>query len=90
MKLILKKTLLKDLARVVEPHKTEVKAFLEAVSENPRLLDTYPRIKKLRGKTSGNFFRIRFGDYRLGYEKQDDAIIVYRILHRREIYRYFP
>ncbi len=90
MKLTLKKTFLKDLARVVEPQKTEVKRFLDALSQNPRLLETLPHVKKLRGKKSGHFFRVRFGDYRLGYEKKADEIILYRILHRKEIYRYFP
>ena len=90
MKLTLKKTFLKDLSRVVEPQKTEVKNFLDELSENPRVLETFPHVKKLQGKKSGRFFRVRFGDYRLGYEKKADEIIVYRILHRKEIYRYFP
>ena len=46
---------------------------------------------KLKGeKKKGDFFRISFGEYRLGYEKREDEIIIYRILHRKEIYRYFP
>lgn len=90
MKITLKKTFLRDLAKVTEPQKTEVKRFLEVLSQNPLMLETFPHIKKLRGKKSGHFFRVRFGDYRLGYEKKTDEIIIYRILHRKDIYRYFP
>jgi mRNA interferase RelE/StbE len=36
------------------------------------------------------YYRIRLGDYRLGFEVRDDIIILLRCLHRREIYRYFP
>ncbi len=48
------------------------------------MLKPFPRQKTTR-KKSGHFFRVRFGDYRLGYEKKTDEIIVYRILHRKEI-----
>jgi mRNA interferase RelE/StbE len=90
MKITLKKTFLKDLKKVTDPQKSEVKAFLEQVSTNPHLLDTFRHTKKLQGSKKGNFFRIRFGDYRLGYEKRENEVILYRILHRKDIYRYFP
>lgn len=90
MKLTLKKTFLKDLEKVQEPQKSEVKTFLERISHDLHLLETAPNTKKIRGKSPRNFYRIRFGDYRLGYEKREDEIIIYRILHRKDIYRYFP
>jgi len=90
MKLTLKKTFLKDLEQVIEPRKRDVKTFLEQLANDPACLETLTHIKKLRSKKKGNFFRIRFGDYRLGYEQRTDELILYRILHRREIYRYFP
>lgn len=45
-------------------------------------------LKKLRGYET--FYRIRTGDYRIGIEITQDKIIFTRILHRKEIYRYFP
>ncbi|MGA9351150.1 MAG: type II toxin-antitoxin system RelE/ParE family toxin [Anaerolineae bacterium] len=36
------------------------------------------------------FYRIRLGDYRIGIEVLEDKVILVRILHRKDIYRYFP
>ncbi|WP_256973597.1 type II toxin-antitoxin system RelE/ParE family toxin [Nostoc sp. T09] len=45
-------------------------------------------IKKL--KADGNYYRIRVGDYRIGFAEDEDMITFVRVLHRKEIYRYFP
>ncbi len=45
-------------------------------------------IKKL--KREDNAYRIRVGDYRIGFFLKGDTIIFSRVLHRREFYRYFP
>ncbi|WP_366514392.1 type II toxin-antitoxin system RelE/ParE family toxin [Moorena sp. SIO3I6] len=45
-------------------------------------------IKKLKGED--NAYRIRVGDYRIGFFLKGDTIIFSRVLHRREFYRYFP
>jgi len=39
-----------------------------------------------------NYYKKRFGDYRLGVEidKDNKLIIILTIMHRKEIYRYFP
>ena len=44
--------------------------------------------KKLR--VSSVYFRIKIGDYRIGVELENDTLIFWRVLSRREIYRYFP
>ena len=45
-------------------------------------------IKKL--KAEGNFYRIRFGDYRVGIIVEDNIVFFVRVLHRSDIYKYFP
>ncbi|UIE39459.1 type II toxin-antitoxin system RelE family toxin [Leptodesmis sichuanensis] len=35
-------------------------------------------------------YRIRIGDYRIGLFVERDTITFARVLHRKEIYRYFP
>lgn len=45
-------------------------------------------IKKLKG-TQG-YYRKRMGDYRIGFSYLNDEIVLYRFLHRKEMYRYFP
>jgi mRNA interferase RelE/StbE len=32
-------------------------------------------------------YRLRIGDYRVLFEIENDSIIVYRVRHRREVYR---
>lgn len=44
--------------------------------------------KKLSGFK--NYYRIRLGEYRIGLQLQGQEIIFERILHRKEIYRFFP
>ncbi|MGV0029283.1 type II toxin-antitoxin system RelE family toxin [Phormidesmis priestleyi] len=37
-----------------------------------------------------NCYRIRVGNYRIGLLIEDNTLTFVRVLHRREIYRYFP
>ncbi len=45
-------------------------------------------LKRLKGDY--NAYRIRVGDYRIGFFLEDNTITFARVLHRREFYRYFP
>jgi mRNA interferase RelE/StbE len=54
------------------------------------------RIEEMRDDLKGgvkrltNFtpeYRLRVGDYRILFEMEGEAIIIYRIRHRREVYR---
>jgi len=51
-------------------------------------LSDISNLKKLKGED--NAYRIRVGDYRIGFFVKDDTITFSRVLHRREFYRYFP
>lgn len=64
-----------------------IKALIENVEKAASLTDV-PGVKKLRG--GGPFYRIRVGDYRVGLSLEEDVIAFVRVLHRREVYRYFP
>ena len=45
-------------------------------------------IKLLQGHE--DFYRIRVGDYRIGLFVEGETIAFVRVLHRKEVYRYFP
>jgi mRNA interferase RelE/StbE len=45
-------------------------------------------LKKLVGHSSA--FRIRIGDYRLGFFFEKDGVLLGRIAHRKDIYSLFP
>jgi mRNA interferase RelE/StbE len=47
-----------------------------------------PKLKRL--EASGKYYRIRLGDYRIGFVFEQGAVTFVRCLHRREIYRFFP
>ncbi|PSN11632.1 plasmid stabilization protein [filamentous cyanobacterium CCP5] len=51
-------------------------------------LQDITNVKALSG--TGNRYRIRVGDYRIGIELNGDTVEFMRVLHRREFYRYFP
>lgn len=51
-------------------------------------LSEVKHLSKMRGHAT--FYRLRLGDYRIGIEVVKDAVIFVRILHRKDIYRYFP
>ena len=69
-----------QLLRRVEQVIGEIKAATE--------LSDIKRLGKLKGHDT--FYRIRLGDYRIGIEVLEDKVILVRILHRKDIYRYFP
>ena len=84
-----KKTFLKDLARLPQPHRKQVELLV--FKQIPQLdsIFTTTNMKKMKGYK--NYYRIRMGDYRIGYElKEDNNIIFYRVKNRSEIYKIFP
>ena len=60
-----------------------VDACILALADKPRPA----RTKKPKGP--GDFWRVRVGDYRIGYQVEDDRllVLVIRVAHRREAYR---
>jgi mRNA interferase RelE/StbE len=64
-----------------------IRALIEDV-EKAGSLGEVASLKKLRG--GGTYYRIRIGDFRVGVAVEEDVVVFVRILHRRDIYRYFP
>jgi mRNA interferase RelE/StbE len=57
--------------------------------EDAGKLDDLSNVKKLTGFT--NYYRIKLGDYRLGFEKIDhETIRLLQFAHRKDIYNIFP
>ncbi len=51
-------------------------------------LSEIKNLKKLKG--SKYFYRVRMGDYRIGLIIMDKEVELIRILHRKDVYKYFP
>jgi mRNA interferase RelE/StbE len=81
---------LKQLARLQKSTRRRVESFVfnELPSaENPYAIQG---VEKLTGHKQ--FYKVRFGSYRLGLriDKDNRQVIVHCVLHRRDIYRHFP
>lgn len=51
-------------------------------------LDDLSNLSKLKG--FDHAYRIRVGDYRIGLFFDGETVTFARVLHRSEVYRYFP
>lgn len=82
------KSFAKDLENIREKALLKrVKGVIDEV-KNADNVQEISSLKKLKGYET--FYRIRFGDYRVGIEVVNNEIIFTRFLHRKEIYRFFP
>jgi mRNA interferase RelE/StbE len=83
-----KESFVRDLRNVQDKGLlTRVRELIELVEQAPHL-GQVANLKKLRG--GGNYYRIRVGDYRIGFTAEGDVVTFVRFLHRKDIYRYFP
>ena len=89
MKVAYKKKFLKDLKALksTEVYEKICDLVLEEIP-NVEDLSAIANVSKLKGDETA--YRIRVGDYRIGFFMTDDAIVMSRVLHRSEIYLYFP
>ena len=88
MKVLFRESFARDLRRIEDREVTRrIQQAVESVEQAATLQDV-PNLKRLRAK--GRYYRIRVGNYRLGLTIDEDEVSFVRVLHRREIYRYFP
>lgn len=80
---------IKDLKKLKKlPIYLKLKAFCFEELPAYSALNRVQGLKKIQGYQ--DYYRIRVGDYRIGVKIDGDIVIVLRILHRKDIYRYFP
>lgn len=56
--------------------------------ESANNLHEIPNLKKLVGFRSA--YRVRIGDYRVGFFYEGHKVLFARIVHRKDIYKVFP
>lgn len=88
MKVLINKQFLNELSKIPTKERSIIEQFV--FREIKEYLHCYqiPDIKKLKGYK--NYYRLRFGNYRLGISYRNDVFIFERALHRKDIYKYFP
>jgi mRNA interferase RelE/StbE len=87
VKIVADKSFEKDLLKLEKKQKQEV-ANLIQILKQIETLSEITSIKKLSGFK--NLYRIRLGSFRIGFRLDGEKIILIRILHRKDIYKYFP
>ncbi len=88
MEILINKRFLKDLAEIPVRDRRRIEKF---VFEDIQKVDsTYhiPNFSKLSGYD--NYFKIRFGDYRAGIRIEGNVLVFERVLHRKNIYKFYP
>ena len=85
-----KPTFLKELAHLPREIRQQVETL--AFQILPQTSNPYSEkgVEKLTGYRE--YYKVRFGDYRVGLRihKKSKTIELCRVLHRKDLYRYFP
>jgi mRNA interferase RelE/StbE len=82
------KVFLKELSKIPVKERRKVEKLLFEEIENYKSLLQIPNMGKLKGYS--NFYKIRFGDYRAGLRFENNILYFERILHRKDIYKFYP
>ncbi len=78
----------KDIDQIsVKSVKSNLVKLIEQL-EAEENLNNIPNLKKLAGHKSA--YRVRIGNYRVGFFYENNKIIFARIIHRKDIYKVFP
>ena len=67
---------------------SEIKNLVFQTIPDSQNITEIKSLKKIKGHK--NAYRIRVGDYRIGVFIQQETVTCSRVLHRRDVYRYFP
>lgn len=87
MKLKIQPSFVRDTKKSPNHIVTQLGTIFALISAAKKPADI-PNLKKLSGYK--NAYRIRIDDYRLGLLLEDDAIVLSRLLSRKDVYKYFP
>ena len=88
MEISINKTFLKELSRIPANQREKIEQFVFTDATEFENIQDIPNCAKLKGYN--NFYRIRFGNYRAGFRFEDNTMTLERIMHRKDIYKYYP
>ena len=88
MNIAYSKKFLKQLAELPKTHRSKIEKFVFDDLKQAVALSKLGNIEKMQGYD--NYYKVRFGDYRLGLHEDNGNIIIKVVMHRKEIYKFFP
>ena len=89
MRVLFTKSFAKDLRK--DRKNRQILNQVQKIIENAEQAEAISELTNLKQlKAEGRYYRIRTGDYRIGITIENDKMTFVRVLHRKEIYRFFP
>lgn len=91
MKIFFKPSFIKDFKKLPSAIRGEVYFICTKIFPNLSDLRNFQKHQLKPIKGFRGYYRIRFGDYRIGFKKRKGGGIEFmRVKHRKDIYRHFP
>ncbi len=90
MDILFKPTFIKDFKDLPPDIKKEVKRICAEIFPALDGLHDFKEFKIKPMKGFKDFYRIKFGDYRIGFKKENNTVTFKRVKHRKDIYKFFP
>lgn len=88
MNILYDKRFVKDIEVINDKHlKHQVEVVISEIEKAEQLI-VLRHLKKMKGHKSA--YRIRVGNYRIGFFFENHTVIFTRLLNRKDIYKYFP
>lgn len=78
---------LQDLQRLIKEDVRKLCLEIFPKLQNLKELKNYD-LRPIKGFK--NYYRIRLGDYRIGFKTESKTVIFMRVCHRKDIYKQFP
>ena len=82
------KRFLKDLASITSKSRAKIEILVFHDLSESNKIGISSKLEKLKGYH--HYFKVRVGDYRIGIKIENDTLTFERVLHRKEIYKFFP
>ncbi|MBL1262425.1 type II toxin-antitoxin system RelE family toxin [Candidatus Methylomicrobium oryzae] len=82
------KKFLKQLASVPSETRVKIEGFVFDELISASSIFSLGKIEKMQGYHG--FYKVRFGNYRVGLAIENEVVIVKTVMHRRDIYKFFP
>jgi len=82
------KKFLKELARIPLKRREQIEKFVFEEVPTMKSLTESGNIEQITDYPG--YYKVRFGDYRVGIRVENDTVSFERVLHRKDIYRFFP